>query len=57
VGPSTLTVLVNGREEQWSLAESREIWKHGDSPFNGVCYDMLIGAGAGMFGGYGLTAS
>jgi hypothetical protein len=57
VSPSVLTVAVNGREEHWKLAETREIWRQGDSLLNGVRYGMLIGAGAGMFGGYGLTAS
>ena len=52
VGPSALTVLVNGREEQWMLAETREIWKRGDSLRNGMLYGALIGAGAGVFGGY-----
>ena len=56
VGPSALTVLVNGREEQWMLAETREIWKRGDSLRNGVLYGMLIGAGAGLLGGYGVAA-
>ena len=56
VGTSALTVLVNGREEQWRLAESREIWKRGDSLLNGIRYGMLIGVGAGLLAGYGLAA-
>ena len=54
VGPSALTVLVNGREEQWRLAETREIWRGGDSLRNGVLIGMLAGAGAGLLGGYAL---
>jgi len=54
VGPSALTVLVAGREEQWTLADTREIWRRGDSLRNGVLIGMLAGAGAGLLGGYAL---
>ena len=52
VSPSALTVAVNGREEQWKLAETREIWRRGDSLRNGMLYGAIAGAGAGVLGGY-----
>ena len=57
VGPSALTVLVSGREEQWTLSDTREIWRRGDSLRNGVLVGLLAGAGAGLLGGLGVSAS
>ena len=54
VGPSALTVIVAGREEQWNLSETREIWRRGDSLRNGVLIGLVAGAGAGLVGGYAL---
>ena len=56
VGPSALTVLVAGREEQWALAETREIWRRGDSLRNGVVIGIIAGTGAGLVGGYALAS-
>lgn len=57
VDPSALTVLVSGREEQWTLSDTREIWRRGDSLRNGVLVGLLAGAGAGLLGGLGVSAS
>lgn len=56
IDPSALTVRVRGVEQQWTLAETRELWRHGDSLLNGSIVGALVGFGAGVYGGYALAA-
>ena len=56
VGPSALTVAVEGRDEQWALADMRELWRRGDSLTNGALIGAAAGGVAGLIGGIGLAS-
>ena len=56
LGPSALTVKVDGRDQQWALADMRELWRRGDSLKNGALIGAAAGGAAGLIGGMGLAS-
>ncbi len=55
VGPSALAVQVGGMEQQWTLAETLQLWRDGDSLANGLIIGSLVGLGVGIYGGFALA--
>jgi hypothetical protein len=56
LAPSALTVKVDGRDQQWALADMRELWRRGDSLKNGALIGAAAGGAAGLIGGIGLAS-
>ena len=55
IDASAVTVVVDGRTQQWTLAETVELWRDGDSLRNGVIIGALAGFGPGILGGAALA--